>query len=94
MDGAPGYEAWRSLAVVTNWPVWRWVWSAQWIKRPATVVESWLRPTPAGSAKRLGWIARMRTAEVARAVRNSARASAAVLPSSSVLRAESWAGVS
>ena len=83
-----------TLAVVTNWPVWRWVWSAQWTSRLPTVVGSCLRPTPRGSAKRSGWMARMRAAEVSSAVRNSARASAAVPSVSSDFRAASWSGVS
>lgn len=36
------------FAVVMAWPVWRWVWSAQWTSRPPTVVGRALRPTVRG----------------------------------------------
>ena len=51
-----GRDAATIFAVVMAWPTWRWVWSAMWTSKPATVVGNCFLPTVRGSPKRAGLI--------------------------------------
>ncbi len=70
---SPSRIASNSFAVVTAWPMWRWVWSAQWTSRPPTVVGSAARPTPRAVLYCSGEKARMRAAAVRSPFLNSVR---------------------
>src|ERR1700679_2831311 len=59
-------RALSTLAVVTTWPTWRWVWSATWMSAPPMLVGSCLRPTPRKVLKSAVARVRMRSAAFAK----------------------------